>query len=112
MKYFYEWHWETICNLHIGEDGLELWETIDFDFSNSLSELFGKSTKAKRKVVKAINDDTHRITIQKWKVDGDDYDCVDYADVQKDGTIIVPKDFGRLPKKYKIELEQFLKGGK
>ena len=112
MKYFYEWHWETISNLHIGEDGLELWETVDFGFADSLSELFGTSTKAKKEVVEAINNDTHRITIQKWKDDG--YDCfvLDYADVQKDGTIIVPNDFGRLPKKYRIELQQFLKGGK
>ena len=77
-----------------------------------LSELFGKSTKAKREVVEAINNNTHRITIQKWKDDGDDCFALDYADVQKDGTITVPKDFGRLPKKYRIELEQFLQGGK
>ena len=111
-KYFYEWHWESISNLHIGQDGLEAWDTEDFDFGDSLFELFGKSTKAKKAILDAINNDTHRITIQKWKDDG--YDCfvLDYADVQKDGTIIVPKDFGRLPKKYRIELQQFLKGGK
>ena len=66
----------------------------------------------KKEVVDAINNDTHRITIQKWKDDGDDCFLLDYADVQKDGTIIVPKDFGRLPKKYRIELKQFLEGGK
>mgnify|MGYP003131532838 FL=1 len=110
MEYFYEWHWETIYNLHIGEDGLELWNTEDFDFADSLSELFGKRVNVKE-IVGAINNDTHRITIQKWKDDGDDlFTLLDYANVQKDGTIIIPKDFGRLPKKYRIELEQFLKG--
>ena len=112
-KYFYEWHWETIYNLHIDEDGLESWCTEDFDFADSLSELFSKRTKAKRDVVEAINNDTHRITIQKWREDGEDlFELVDYANVQKDGTIIVDKDFGRLPKKYRIEVEQFLQGGR
>ena len=107
MKYFYEWHWETISNLHIDEDGLECWDTEDFGFADSLSKLFGKRINVKE-VVDAINNDTHRITIQKWKDDGNDCYCVEYADVQKDGTIIIPKDFGRLPKKYRIELERFL----
>ena len=31
---------------------------------------------------------------------------------EKDGTIILLKDFGRLPKKYRIEVEQFLQGGR
>ena len=110
-KYFYEWHWESISNLHIDEDGSESWGTEDFDFADSLSKLFGKRAKAKRDIVEAINNDTHRITIQKWREDGEDlFELVDYANVQKDGTIIGHKDFGRLPKKYRIELKQFLQG--
>ena len=38
-KYFYEWHWESISNLHIGEDGLEAWCTEDFDFVDSIRDL-------------------------------------------------------------------------
>ena len=112
MKYFYEWHWETISNVHIGEDGNECWDTEDFTYGDSLSELFGKSTTVIKEVIDDINNDTHRITIQKWKDDGDDCYLLDYADVQKDGTIYIGTDFGRLPKKYRIELEQFLQGGK
>ena len=111
-KYFYEWHWESISNLHIGQDGLEAWCTEDFDFGDSLFELFGKSTKAKKAILDAINNDTHRITIQKWKEDGEDlFELVDYADVLKGGKIIKGKDFGRLPKRYKYELKKYL-GGK
>tara|TARA_R100001082_G_scaffold16994_1_gene8572 strand:+ start:3356 stop:3694 length:339 start_codon:yes stop_codon:yes gene_type:complete len=110
-KYFYEWHWEQISNLHIGEDGLESWDTEDFDFGDSLFELFGKSTKAKKQILDAINNDTHRITIQKWKDDGNDCYILDYADVHKCGKIIKGTNFGRLPKRYKDELKPYL-GGK
>ena len=111
MKYFYEWHWEIISNLHNDENGLELWEAEDFDYADSLYELFGKSTKAKNKVIDAINNNTHRITIQKWKEDGEDLcELVDYASVLKGGKIIKGKDFGRLPKKYRIELNKYFWG--
>ena len=47
-KYFYEWHWESISNLHIGQDGLEAWDTEDFDFGDSLSNYLVKALKLKR----------------------------------------------------------------
>ena len=55
MRVYYEWHFEEI---EPNED------VIDFSFADTLDELFRHTTP--NKVKELVNENTHRLTIQKW----------------------------------------------
>ena len=102
MRVYYEWHFEEL------EPSGDI---IDFDYADTLDELFRNISP--NKVKEMMDKQTHRLTIQKWDGADGDEQIVDYAYTGlglRPYTIVAGSDFGILPKRFQKELDKFLGG--
>ena len=102
MRVYYEWHFEELESYG---------DIIDFDYADTLDELFRNVSS--NKVKEMMDKQTHRLTIQKWGGADGDEQIVDYAYTGlglRPYTIVAGFDFGVLPKRFQKELDRFLGG--
>ena len=96
---YYEWHFEELESYG---------DIIDFDYADTLDELFRNISP--NKVKEMMDKQTHRLTIQKWDGADGDGQIVDYAIVDSDLKVVAGSNFGILPKRFQKELDKFLGG--
>lgn len=99
MRVYYEWHFEELESYG---------DIIDFDYADTLDELFRNISP--NKVKEMMDKQTHRLTIQKWDGADGDEQIVDYAIVDSDLKVVAGSNFGILPKRFQKELDKFLGG--
>ena len=99
MRVYYEWHFEELESYG---------DIIDFDYADTLDELFRNISP--NKVKEMMDKQTHRLTIQKWYGADGDEQIVDYAIVDSDLKVVAGSNFGILPKRFQKELDKFLGG--
>ena len=99
MRVYYEWHFEELESYG---------DIIDFDYADTLDELFRNISP--NKVKEMMDKQTHRLTIQKWDGADGDEQIVDYAIVDSDLKVVAGSNFGILPKRFQKELDRFLGG--
>ena len=99
MRVYYEWHFEELESYG---------DIIDFDYADTLDELFRNISP--NKVKEMMDKQTHRLTIQKWDGADGDEQIVDYAIVDSDLKVVAGSKFGILPKRFQKELDKFLGG--
>ena len=99
MRVYYEWDFEELESYG---------DIIDFDYADTLDELFRNISP--NKVKEMMDKQTHRLTIQKWDGADGDEQIVDYAIVDSDLKVVAGSNFGILPKRFQNELDKFLGG--
>ena len=83
MRVYYEWHFEELESYG---------DIIDFDYADTLDELFRNISP--NKVKEMMDKQTHRLTIQKWDGADGDEQIVDYAIVDSVVTVRFSGDSG------------------
>ena len=99
MRVYFEWLFEELESYG---------DIIDFDYADTLDELFRNISP--NKVKEMMDKQTHRLTIQKWDGADGDEQIVDYAIVDSDLKVVAGSNFGILPKRFQKELDKFLGG--
>jgi len=100
MRVHYEWHFEKLEQTS--------GEVIDFSYAPTLNILFRHTPSSE--VREMIDKNKNRITIQKWGgTCDDDMEIIDYAYVEPDYIIVGGTNFGILPKRFQIELDEYFK---